>query len=83
MAVAQGCSEPLAWVSSGELPSGPEAAGMRGHSSLSCQEGLVGWSWGSLLCMDAWAMGAWAGALCLLKGRGGLVFGVLPEAINS
>lgn len=56
---------------------------MRGHSSLSCQEGLVGWSWGSLLCMDAWAMGAWAGALCLLKGRGGLVFGVLPEAINS
>lgn len=38
---------------------------------------------GSLLCMGALAQRVWAGALCLLKGRDGLVVGVLPEAINS
>jgi hypothetical protein len=33
--------------------------------------------------MSALALRAWEGGFRLLKGRGGLVAGVLPEAVNS
>lgn len=90
LAGAQGWANHLPWYLGGRLPSGPLGMGVlqTPHlgSTASSPAGMGEWVGvrGASCARVPWPCEqARAGTLCLLKGRDCLVFGALPEAINS